>query len=367
MSTSIEAQGVTVDEAIQVALNRLGVSRDRVEIEILHHPRTGFLGIGARRAKVRATLRVSAFEDGAEYDMSTGTKIEGNRRRQSRRRRRGRGGGRERGAEQPTVSAAEDGTGAKLSAERPSQNTGRSRERRAGRQRPRAQRGGGRENRQTKAVDESAAVVAPPRAAPPLAAPSGAPLGKPDRDQIRARAVQIVTELVQRMGFVASATAEYDDRENELVVRVRSDAEALLIGRRGLTLDALEHILTRMMFPGESSSDHQIALDIGGYRGRRRESLLRLAVRLKAEAIARRRRILVGPMNPRDRKVLLGALAGDTAIEAQADGTGFYRRVQIAPAGARDENLPADVVADDDADNGDDGPLGGTDPHGVPD
>ena len=58
MSTSIEAQGVTVDEAIQVALNQLGVSRDSVEIKIVHHPRGGFLGIGARKAKVRATSRV---------------------------------------------------------------------------------------------------------------------------------------------------------------------------------------------------------------------------------------------------------------------------------------------------------------------
>ena len=65
MSNLIEAQGVTVDEAIQLALNQLGVGRDSVEIKILHHPRKGFLGIGARRAKVQATVRQDALEDGA--------------------------------------------------------------------------------------------------------------------------------------------------------------------------------------------------------------------------------------------------------------------------------------------------------------
>ena len=43
MARSIEVQGVTVDEAIQQALNNLGVGRDSVEIQIVHHPRSGFL------------------------------------------------------------------------------------------------------------------------------------------------------------------------------------------------------------------------------------------------------------------------------------------------------------------------------------
>ena len=92
MSNTIEAQGVTVDEAIQLALNQLGVGRDSVEIAILHHPRSGFLGIGMRRAKVRATVREDALEDGAEFDMSEGRRGRRRRRRPPRHRR---GGGKE--------------------------------------------------------------------------------------------------------------------------------------------------------------------------------------------------------------------------------------------------------------------------------
>jgi len=84
MSRSIEVQGVTVDEAIQQALNSLGVGRDSVEIQILHHPRSGFLGIGARRAKVRATLREQVMADGEEFDMSPAERRSRGRRRRRR-------------------------------------------------------------------------------------------------------------------------------------------------------------------------------------------------------------------------------------------------------------------------------------------
>jgi hypothetical protein len=77
--------------------------------------------------------------------------------------------------------------------------------------------------------------------------------------------------------------------------------------------------------------------------------------------------VLVGPLSVRDRKVLVGALSGDTTIEVQTEGTGFYRRVQIAPAGTRGENLPAEVISDEPVDDADAGPVGGTGRQGVPD
>ena len=54
---SIEAEGESIDAAIQKALALLGVGRERVEIEILTAGSRGLFGIGSRRARVRATLR----------------------------------------------------------------------------------------------------------------------------------------------------------------------------------------------------------------------------------------------------------------------------------------------------------------------
>jgi spoIIIJ-associated protein len=54
---SVEAEGSSIDEAIAAALARLGVERERVEVEILANATRGFLGFGSQPARVRATLR----------------------------------------------------------------------------------------------------------------------------------------------------------------------------------------------------------------------------------------------------------------------------------------------------------------------
>ena len=53
----VEAEGDSIDAAIERAIEILGVARERVEIEILSNASRGLLGIGGRKAKVRATLR----------------------------------------------------------------------------------------------------------------------------------------------------------------------------------------------------------------------------------------------------------------------------------------------------------------------
>lgn len=54
---SVETEGSSIDEAIAAALARLGVARDRVEVEILANATRGFLGFGSQPARIRATMR----------------------------------------------------------------------------------------------------------------------------------------------------------------------------------------------------------------------------------------------------------------------------------------------------------------------
>jgi spoIIIJ-associated protein len=412
---------VTVDEAIQVALNRLGVSRDRVEIEIVHHPRGGFLGVGAPRAKVRATVRKGAFEDGEEFDMSTGGGRSRRGRRQSRRRRGGRrqggrgdrqdsteeqqsaddsrprpsrGGGRQggqssgaqRGRDDQGQQRGREGQGQQRGREgqgqqrgrdaqrqqrggqggQPSQESGEGRAERGGKSEGgRSRRGGdrrgrgrGRGERQQRASNDSSpaelqqssgteqttgqppAPSTEPTQAPLRAAPPEPRAARLEPEEIRERAVRLVSGLLERMAFDAEVSAEFDEAEGETLVRVRTEAEGLLIGRRGQTLDAVEHLINRMVFAGESGADNRIALDVGGYRERRREALLELADRLKARALTQGRRVQVSPMSPRDRKVLQAALAGEDAVETRVLGSGFYRRVLIVPVGVEETGAP---------------------------
>ncbi|HYG58893.1 MAG TPA: RNA-binding cell elongation regulator Jag/EloR [Symbiobacteriaceae bacterium] len=59
---SVEKQGRTVDEALAAALDALGVPSDRVKVEVLDEGKGGFLGIGAKPAIVRVTLKESRKE-----------------------------------------------------------------------------------------------------------------------------------------------------------------------------------------------------------------------------------------------------------------------------------------------------------------
>ena len=56
----VEAEGNSIDEAIERALERLGVPREKAEIEIISNATRGLFGLGGRRAKVRATLRATS-------------------------------------------------------------------------------------------------------------------------------------------------------------------------------------------------------------------------------------------------------------------------------------------------------------------
>jgi predicted RNA-binding protein Jag len=448
MATSIEAQGHTVDEAIQIALNQLGVSRDKVEIEILHHPRRGLLGIGARRAKVRATLRESVMADGEEFDMSGGADLDDKPRRRRRRGGRSRGG---RGDDRPEVAAqappgggrepgpsrvegerrrdggerrgdgqareargdgrrggegdAQRGRGGEGARSRDDRRGGRGRgdqrgERPGGEGQPREARGGGQEGRdrggrpqeqgdrqggrgdqrgrqpqqprdqrdggdrrdrnrpqqQAPVRAESGEQEQGERAAEavergPHIEPTGdtrggqlitaqrgpaadeAPIDAAALDAIRARAEELVRELLSKMGFAAEVTSSVDEECGEALVSVRAENEGLLIGRRGQTLDSLEHIVNRMAMRGDSYVEGRVQLDIGDYRRRRRESLEELAGRLKNRAVGERRTVQVSPMSPRDRRYFALAFADDETVEVRALGAGFYRRVIVAPAG----------------------------------
>jgi spoIIIJ-associated protein len=381
MPKSIEAQGVTVDEAIQNALNALGLGRDSVEIEILHHPRAGFLGIGARRAKVRATQREQVMRDGEEFDMSPdGATRGGRRRRRSGRRRSGRSGeargrsGADAQPSEPTRAAAteiekagppSDGQRSHPARSEPRSQRPEGRGRRGGRPR------GGSEGRrvaeargQRESRPDSAQPGAPTGGSNrPATEPKTSPRGADERSRrrsdagatpkmepetLRDRARELTTRLLNHMGFDADVDARLEDASSiEVAVRT-DDPEGVLVGRRGTTLDALEHLVNRMTVGADPASRVRVSVDVCGYRGQRRAALAELARRLREHVLATRKRAQVTPLSPTDRIALQEALAGDEEVTTRIAGSGYYRRVVVAPRD-RDNDLggPAAEFSDE--------------------
>jgi spoIIIJ-associated protein len=365
MPKSIEAQGVTVDEAIQTALNLLGLGRDSVEIEIIHHPRSGFLGIGARRAKVRATMREQVMRDGEEFDMAPDGGSRGRRRRRSSRRRTPRGAGEQKPRDsrasapdsparrpasearspEATPQAGRTGGGAEAGAGAPERSAGeqrgRSRGRRGGRGRGGSDKRRPGEQGPASPTGESAQADTGAAEAPGNERPATGrsrsgeqPAGKRfDPEQLRSRAQQLTSALIEHMGVDATVSVQVEGDGSVAVTIDAADGGAVLIGRRGTTLDALEHIINRMTTGADPGARVRVTLDVCGYRERRKATLGDAAIRLKDHAISSMRRVQITPLSPNDRVLFQEALAGDDSVTTRIVGSGFYRRVLVIPRG----------------------------------
>ena len=103
-----------------------------------------------------------------------------------------------------------------------------------------------------------------------------------------------------------------------------------VIGRQGQTLASLEYI-TRLVVGGQLKSWLPLNVDVAGYKGRRRESLQRLALHLAEQVKLTNRAISMEPMPPDERRIIHLALADHSDATTESVGEGESRKVIISP------------------------------------
>ena len=234
----VEAEGDTIDEAIENALKVLGTVRDRVTVEILTEARKGVFGIGGRKARVRASLRGS---------VSLGEK------------------------------AGED----------------------------------------------------PEQAEP-------APWSEEKATAMREKGKEVLSEIIRLMGIEATVEIKPGDTREETLLEIRAgDSGALLIGRRGQTLEALQYIVSRLVGEGYGMEGDQLVVDTENYRERRRKTLEDMALRLGEKAKRKRTAVSVDSLSARDRRIIHLTLEDDPWVTTKSLGKGAYRRLLIIPEGDR--------------------------------
>ena len=208
MIESIEVTGKTEDEAVAEALRQLGLSRDEVRIEIVQRAKSGFLGLGAVPAIIRA-----------EYDVK----------------------------EESTQS-----------------------------------------------------------------------------DKVR----EFLSGLLERMGIAAEI--EITERENGgLNCSLSGAGMGAAIGRRGETLDAIQHITNYAMNRGSDKRMH-INVDAENYRSKREDSLVHLAEKMAAKVVKYRRSMALEPMNSYERHVIHTALQDYEGVTTSSTGSEPNRRVVVS-------------------------------------
>ncbi|MBI1320500.1 MAG: KH domain-containing protein [Candidatus Hydrogenedens sp.] len=352
----VEGSAPTREEAIQKALAELGAEMYEVDdIKILDEGSKGLFGFGARNARVMVTIEgrhdepqrarkeqretrepreqreprekreprqarsesQPQREERPKREEKREETAEGGEQRPRRRGQRGRRGGRGQGAAAGNTTGAAQAPADKRPAklertERPAREDRPQREN--GEARPERPR------REPRVQDERSGMETDTEA---FAAIS---------DEQGAQAASMLQEVINGMGITAEVKFVRTE-DGAARLDVSSEDGAILIGRKGSTLNALQYLINRMIPAEDGESLERLMVDVEGYLDRRRESLQELALSLADKAKKGGRNMKLKPMSPQERRIVHLALQDDPDVRTFSQGESLFRAVVISPRG----------------------------------
>lgn len=145
----------------------------------------------------------------------------------------------------------------------------------------------------------------------------------------------VLADLLDRMEVQAEIQTRIVEPTNSsdgktLVLDLSGNDLGFLIGRKGETLAALQHIV-RLIVNKEIQQRANLLVDIGGYKSRRENALRKLALRVADQVTRRRRRIALEPMNAYERRVIHMTLRNHPTVTTESVGENDHRKVTILP------------------------------------
>jgi spoIIIJ-associated protein len=248
MLTECVKEAASVAEAVDAALEELGVQQDAVEYEVLAEPGHKVFGIGSEReAKVRVWLKKSYL---ASLEVAAAEKVE----------------------------------------------------------------------------DEAADAPLPAE----LRASVADELSDEDLDKVADTAVEALQTILGNFGVEGSSIEEYEGDEGEIILDVVGGDLALLIGRHGRTLDALQALVSAIT-NRHLGFRYPVVVDVEGYRHRRRQKIEDIARRAADRAVRQHVPVRLRPMTAYERRVVHVALRDDRRIATASEGEDPFRMVVITP------------------------------------
>ncbi len=180
------------------------------------------------------------------------------------------------------------------------------------------------------ADEETEQEAAPAEPQAPAAEPEASvePAAPVDEPESYARIRTFVSGLLEHMGI--QAQIDITARDNGGVnVNLSGSGMGAVIGRRGETLDAIQHLTNYAVNRGSDKHMH-ISVDAESYRAKREESLVRLAEKMAAKAVKYKRSMALEPMNSYERHVIHTALQDYEGVTTSSTGTEPNRRVVVS-------------------------------------
>jgi spoIIIJ-associated protein len=138
----------------------------------------------------------------------------------------------------------------------------------------------------------------------------------------------LLEEIVEDLQLDASV--EVEERDGVLTGRLDGDNVGLFIGRHGQTIDAVQHLAQRIVFP-EGPSPVRVVIDANGYRQRRAEALRGEADDAADQAISTGRSVELDPLPASERRVVHEYLRERDDVETHSEGDEPDRHLVVSP------------------------------------
>jgi len=346
----VKASAKTREEAIQKALSELGVEMYEVDdIQVVDEGSKGLFGFGARPVQVEVTVEHLSEEPRRERgDRGRGERGGERRGGRDRDRERDRDQSEDKPAENKTARAERPARGGRNARsegdQKPDRENRRSRSSRGGRGR------GGRDRDAEPRKDREEAPKPEARKEEPKPARKepvetrvddavepappegiGEDINITITDEQGQEAAALLEEVIAKMGL--SGVVEFvrmDDGSARL--NVTSDDGALLIGRKGRNLSAMQYLINRIISRNDTAENtERLMVDVEGYVDRRRASLEDMARNFADRARSTGRNMRLKPLSPQERRIIHLALEKDPDLRTYSLGDSLYRSVVISP------------------------------------
>lgn len=143
-------------------------------------------------------------------------------------------------------------------------------------------------------------------------------------------AVKYIENVLNKLGC-ENVSMKIAEREDGATVYLEGEGLGIIIGRRGETLDALQHLAS--LSARNNQGYYKITLNIGDYRERREDTLISLANRVAAQVLKSGSGKAFEPMNPYERRIIHTAIQEIEGVTSSSVGEGDNRRVIVVLEG----------------------------------
>lgn len=148
--------------------------------------------------------------------------------------------------------------------------------------------------------------------------------------------INFTAEVINKMGYKCNVVVQ-DRSENRLMLDIITDDSAIIIGKRGKNLDAIQLLVNVFAgkFINKDESSLRIILDVENYRTRREDNIVRSALKTADIVCSTKSSRLLEPLNPFERRLVHSALNEVDDVITQSEGEGTFKRIRVIYKGTR--------------------------------